>query len=529
MPIQLREVALRLDQEESDLPAETAQILDLDPGKLLKFKIVRRSIDARKRPHVLRVYTVQFSLADEDELLVDHSANKRLSKVEPLTENPLYKPSRPQRVLVAGMGPAGLFAAWNLARHGVPVTLLERGRPVEKRLEDVEKFWDTGCLDPHSNVQFGEGGAGTFSDGKLTTRINHPGIRIILQQLVACGAPDSILIDAKPHIGTDRLRGVLVRFRRELQALGVDIRFSTRLTGLQVRDGRVVGGLVNGGSGIDCSALVLAPGHSARDTYAMLSSVGVQLEAKPFAVGFRVEHPVPLINRIQYGLERHPKLPAADYRLAWNDPRSGRGVYSFCMCPGGEVINASSEEGRLVVNGMSHYRRDGARSNSALVVSVDQRDYGSGVLNGMLFQQQLEQRAFVAGGGQFRAPAQNLMSFLGRGQGPLCGVCRPGLKKADLRDLLKPELIRVLQAGMNRFEQRMRGFITREALLIGVESRTSAPLRILRDVSGESLSHPGLFPAGEGAGYAGGITSAALDGMKAAEQIINRSSMQEVL
>ncbi|PNU19627.1 hypothetical protein C2E25_11410 [Geothermobacter hydrogeniphilus] len=529
MALQLREVALRLDQDESELPVETARALNLDPAELSDFRVVRRSIDARKRPRVLRVFTVRFSVADEDALLRRQLRNRRLSREEEIIPVPVSHLVAPLRVLVVGMGPAGLFAAWNLARHGVSVTLLERGRPVEERLSDVERFWTDGCLDERSNVQFGEGGAGTFSDGKLTTRVNHPGIRTILRTLVDCGAPESILVDAKPHVGTDRLRGVLVRFRRELQRLGVDVRFSSCLSGLQVSRGRVVGGLINDADEVSCDALVLAPGHSARDTYAMLSSSGVQLEAKPFALGLRVEHPAVLINRIQYGLDRHPKLPAADYRLAWNDAKSGRGVYSFCMCPGGEVINASSESGRLAVNGMSHYRRDSERSNSALVVSVDQRDYGSGVLAGMFYQQRLEERAFKAGGGGYRAPAQNLMAFLGRGQGPLCGDCRPGLTSADLRELLPSDLVDALQQGIVHFDRRMRGFMTAEAVLIGIESRTSAPLRIVRNVSGESLSHPGLYPAGEGAGYAGGIMSAALDGLKAAEQIIKQVRNREVL
>jgi len=526
MLYQLREVALRLDQEESELPQVAARVLGLEVALLNDFQIVRRSIDARKRPRVLWVYTVRFRLPD-DCGITGRMDNPRLSTVSEPRPEKLVMPGNPRRVLVVGMGPAGLFTAWNLARHGVPVCLLERGRPVEERLRDVEHFWSSGELNPASNVQFGEGGAGTFSDGKLSTRVNHPGIRTVLQQLVDCGAPESILIDAKPHVGTDRLRGVLIRFRQQLTALGVDIRFSSCLSGLLVSRGRVVGGVVNEAEEVPCAALVLAPGHSARDTYAMLSATGVRLEAKPFAVGLRVEHPAILINRIQYGLVRHPRLPAADYRLAWNDPQSKRGVYSFCMCPGGEVINASSEPGRLAVNGMSDYRRDKERSNSALVVSVDARDYGHGVLDGMRFQQRLEEKAFAAGGGHFKAPAQNLMGFLSRGKGPLCGACRPGLVECDLAALLPGEVVYALRQGICRFDSKMRGFMTREAVLIGVESRTSAPLRVVRGETGESLSHPGLYPAGEGAGYAGGIMSAALDGLRAADHIIRKFSGQE--
>lgn len=522
MALQLREVSLGLDRSEADLPHEVARILNLRPDELVGFRIVRRSVDARKRPRVLLVYTVQFSVADEIGLLGLNQHNPRLeqAKSDPLAV--LGRVASPRQILVVGMGPSGLFAAWQLARYGLKVTLLERGRPVEQRVRDVDRFWTDGDFDPVSNVQFGEGGAGTFSDGKLTTRLNHPGINLILETLVSFGAPADILIDAKPHVGTDRLRAVLIRFRRALQELGVDIRFESKLTGVQLAGKRVVGGVINDRDEFGCAALVLAPGHSARDTYAMLSAVGVSLAAKPFAVGLRVDHPVALINRIQYGMDGHPRLPAADYRLAWNDPETGRGVYSFCMCPGGEVVNASSEEGALVVNGMSHYRRGTPRSNSALVVSVGPDDFGSSPLAGVDFQRQLEQQAFVLGGKNYHAPAQNLMAFLGKGNGPIGDPCRPGVREAELAQLFSPELLLPLRQGIAQFERKMKGFVTREAVLVGVESRTSSPLRILRDPAGESVSHPGLFPAGEGAGYAGGIMSAALDGLRVAEEIISR-------
>lgn len=410
-----------------------------------------------------------------------------------------------------------------LVRQGIQVTLLEQGDPVEDRIKKVDRFWQDGRLDPLSNVQFGEGGAGTFSDGKLTTRLNHPWTSYVLQTLVEFGAPEDILKDAKPHVGTDRLRLVLLNFRKALQGAGVKIRFGCRLTGLAVRGGQICSGIVDGTEEIPCDSLVLAPGHSARDTYRMLSDAGVALQVKPFAVGFRVEHPAELINAIQFGHRDHPRLPAADYALTFNDRQTGRGVYSFCMCPGGEVVNAASEHGALVVNGMSNLRRAGEWSNSALVVSVSATDLeDSDPLAGVRFQQHWERQAFRLGGGSFRAPAQNLLGFLGKGSGPVRSTCRPGVVESDLTRALPRFVAESLRKALPVFDRKMKGFVTGEATLVGVETRTSAPVRILRAEGGQSLTHPGLYPAGEGAGYAGGIMSAALDGLRAAGNIVER-------
>ena len=525
MALQLRELALGLADDETCLATRIAALLGLKAADIGELRILRKGVDARRKSDIRLVYTVAFVVADEEGVLRRYASIATLTKYEPPELPNLRTVAFGRRVLVVGMGPAGLFAALRLARQGLAVTLVERGEPVEDRVKKVNDFWSRAVFDPESNVQFGEGGAGTFSDGKLTTRVNSPWNRLVLQTFVDCGAPDEILVAAKPHLGTDVLRRVLLNFRTSLQKAGVEIRFRSRLTGLDCRQGRVQAAIVNDSETIAADAVVLAPGHSSRDTYAMLNTAGVALEQKPFAVGFRVEHPVELINEIQYGVARHAKLPAADYALRYNEPESGRGIYSFCMCPGGEVIVAPSEAGGMVVNGMSGRKRDLPWSNSALVVSVGPGDFpGSDVLAGVRFQQHWEREAFVAGGSDYHAPAQNLLAFLGQGGGILRSSCRPGIREADLQQLLPAELIASLRRALPQFNRQMRGFVTGEAVLVGVESRTSAPLRIVRNDEGESVSHAGLYPCGEGAGYAGGIMSAALDGIRIAEKIVDKLS-----
>lgn len=523
MILLLRELPLHLDEDESLLSAKVASYLGLSDEQIEGLQIVRCGIDARKKPQVRRVYSVVFSVSDELEILHKFSADKRLSVAPIIVEVPTITIPRPHRTLVVGMGPAGLFSALQLARCGVDVTLIERGKPVDERAVDVQHFWNKGELSSSSNVQFGEGGAGTFSDGKLTTRINSGWHRTVLETFVECGAPERILIEAKPHLGTDILHTVLINLRQKLIKLGVQIRFNTCLESLQIEKGRVVAG-VFGDDESPCDSLVLAPGHSARDTYSMLEESGVQMEAKPFAIGLRVEHPRELINKIQFGHANHEHLPTADYSMSYNDRETGRGFYSFCMCPGGKVITASSEAGGMVVNGMSASSRMEPYSNSALVVTVRPDDFPDrNALAGVHFQRHWEQLAFTAGGSDYHAPAQNLLAFMGQGTGAVHSTCRPGVREADLKRILPTEISEVMLRGLPFFERKMKGFVTEEATLIGIESRTSAPLRILRDSdSGESVSHPGLYPAGEGAGYAGGIMSAAIDGIKTAEQIVGR-------
>ncbi|CAH2030224.1 NAD(P)/FAD-dependent oxidoreductase [Trichlorobacter ammonificans] len=522
----LRNLTLTPGQDEAGLGALAARTIGLQPADLHDFHIVRKGVDARKKPRVLLVYTVTFAL---DPVLASRLPAASVAGLEPAPPaETLLPPPRavaapaPSPIIIVGMGPAGLFCALRLARHGLTATVLERGKPVEERVGDVARFWRDGLLDRESNVQFGEGGAGTFSDGKLTCRLRDPNSAWVLEELVRFGAPPEIRYLAKPHVGTDRLRSVVAAARRHLQQLGFDLRFSTRLDGIAAAKGSVSAARLAGGAELACRHLVLAIGHSARDTYTMLARCGLPMERKPFAIGLRVEHPQGVIDRIQYG-RPHPALPRADYALTWNNTASGRSCYSFCMCPGGLVVAGSSEEGMVVTNGMSNLGRDSGLANSALVVNVRPEDFGdTDPLAGVRFQQTWEQRAFTAGGGSYRAPAANLLTFLGSGRGRYASSYRPGTVEADLTTVLPPYVTETLREGIPAFGRKMKGFVTAEATLTGVETRTSAPLRILRDESCQSLALEGLYPAGEGAGYAGGIMSAALDGVRIADLIALR-------
>jgi len=523
MPFLLRNLILNLGETDEHLATKLCARYDLPSAALLSLNLVRKGIDARKKPHIKFVCTVEFTLADEEGFWSRHKGDPDLGRIEAQPEQALPKCAVSRRIIIVGTGPAGLFAALRLTEYGLAPLLLERGKPMPERVRDVQAFWSRGALDTESNVQFGEGGAGTFSDGKLTTRVKDPNIRYVLDRLVQFGAPREILHLAKPHIGTDRLRGVVTAFRQHLEGQGVTVRFQKRLSGLAIGAGRLNGVIIDGREEYPCDILVLAPGHSARDTYRMLADQGVRLEPKPFAIGVRVEHPQELINRIQYGLASHPQLPPADYHLAYNNTRTGRSAYSFCMCPGGVVVAGASEAGGVVTNGMSSHLRNAPFANSALVVTVGRDDFtGSGPLAGMEFQRHWEERAYRAGGGDYRAPAQNLMSFLGRpGSYRLASSYRPGVRETDLAQVLPDYVVENLREGLIHFDRKMRGFVTGEATLTGVETRTSSPLRIVRGDDFQSVSLPGLYPAGEGAGYAGGIMSAALDGIRVADAIAN--------
>jgi uncharacterized FAD-dependent dehydrogenase len=524
MPFIYRNLTLSPSDGEETLPSLVAAQLGLAVGELRGFRILRKGIDARRKPRIKTVYTVSFSVNDEQSLRAHLGSDPAMAwQPEPLPT--LFAQVRTRRrIIIAGSGPAGLFAALRLAEYGLTATIIERGQPVEQRALDVQTFWRSGKLNPESNVQFGEGGAGTFSDGKLTCRSKDPLVPWVLERLAAFGAPPEVRYLAKPHIGTDRLRQVVGSIRSHLLEKGFQIRFGCCLTDMVTTTGGMTSVVVNNAEEVPCDLLILATGHSARDTYELLELRRVPLERKPFAMGLRVEHPQGLIDRIQYGGPRHPALPAADYALTWNNAATGRSAYSFCMCPGGVVIAGSSEAGGVVTNGMSGRKRNSAFANSALVVNVNVTDFGGNdPLAGVRFQRHWEHQAFLAGGGGYRAPARNLLAFMGLpGAGQATATYRPGIVETDLNSVLPGFIIQTLREGITDFGRKLRGFVTAEATLIGIESRTSAPVRILRNAEFESVGVPGLYPAGEGAGYAGGIMSSAIDGIKIADTIAAR-------
>lgn len=527
MPFYFRNLTILPADDERCLPELAASQLGLPSSQLLDFRVVRKGVDARKKPRVRLVYSVTFGLADGEWLKARIRAGRAPAGVEWRDEPPPPRFPRigsREEILIVGSGPAGLFAALRLAEYGITATIIERGQPVEQRARDVHRFWRDGILDPESNVQFGEGGAGTFSDGKLTSRSRDPLGPWVLERLVSFGAQPSVRYLAKPHIGTDRLRQVVGSIRRHLLERGFRIEFGSRLTDLVVREGRCLAAVVNDSRELCCDHLILAAGHSARDTFELLQRRGIPLERKAFAMGVRVEHSQELIDRIQYGARRHPNLPAADYALVWNDADSGRSAYSFCMCPGGVIVAGASEAGGVVTNGMSGQLRNSPFANSALVVTVRESDFGgSGPLAGIRFQRSWEQRAFAAGGGGYQAPAQTLLSFMGLpGGGTLSSSYRPGVVEADLTQVLPPCVSDTLRRGIGAFDRRMRGFVGPGAVLVGIESRTSSPVRIVRDGRYQSIGCERLYPAGEGAGYAGGIMSSAIDGVKIADAIAGR-------
>lgn len=498
---------------------------------MTRFSVARRGFDARGKGAVRRVYAVEFELSSQ--ALEDRVCGS-VPSARPFSPEPDPFPSRSVpppsvRPVVVGAGPAGLFAALTLARYGARPLLLERGKAAGRRSREVSAFWSSGAFDPESNVQFGEGGAGTFSDGKLTTRIGDPLVGHVVSTFEEFAGLPGLSAEAKPHVGTDRLLRFCGKMRAELGELGGEVRFESRVDDILSEGGRIRAVRLASGEEIPCESLVLAIGHSARDTLRMLRARGVAMSAKPFAVGFRVEHKQPLIDRIQYGeAAGHEALPPADYRLAAKAP-SGRAVYSFCMCPGGRVITASSEAGGLPINGMSANRRDSGFANSGIVAAVGPADFGEaggdGVLSGLAFQERIERAAFSAGGGGYGVPAANLMSFLSGREVPLSrtGALAPSVTPSDLRGILPQPVEDDLRAGLRRFGQSMRGFATEGATLYAVESRTSAPVQFTRE-NFESTSLKGLYPVGEGAGHAGGIVSSAVDGIRAALRILEKLS-----
>ena len=501
------------------------------PGRSRDARVIKRSLDAREKPRLFYVFSVECELGSgrKEEVWLRSHSRLQAESVQPVRyEPPVWTGSGERNIIVVGAGPAGLFAALALAKAGIKPLLLEQGAPVEERKKDVSSFWNSAALKPWSNVQFGEGGAGTFSDGKLNTGIRDPEGRIeyMLRKMVEAGADPSILYDAKPHLGTDVLERVVKGLREELLRDGAQIRYHCRVKDLVTENGSVRGLktedlLVAREEILPADAVILAPGHSARELIRTLYSQGVRMEAKGFAIGLRIQHPQKLINRIQYGGE-FDYLPPADYKLTART-KEGRGVFSFCMCPGGFVVNASSESGRLCVNGMSYADRAGENANSALVVQLNPSDFSGSLFGGMEEQERLERAAYLTARGA--VPTQRWEDFaasrFAKNLGGVTPAIRGAFAPAELRGIL-PELISdSLLEAMPQFDRKMPGYSLPDALLCGVESRTSSPVRILRGPDGESNIR-GLFPCGEGAGYAGGITSAAVDGLKCAEAVVRK-------
>jgi uncharacterized FAD-dependent dehydrogenase len=494
---------------------------------LISFEVFKRSYDARKNVALAFIYTVDVSVKDEAQVLTHFAGNIHVRPSPDTRYHFIAKAPQKiqQRPVVIGFGPCGIFAALLLAQMGFKPIVLERGKAVRERTQDTWGLWRKNTLNPESNVQFGEGGAGTFSDGKLWSQVKDPKFygRKVLHEFVKAGAPEEILYVAKPHIGTFRLVGVVEKMRQEIIALGGEIRFSQKVTGFDIEDQQIRGVQLENGERIVADQVILALGHSARDTFQALHDAGVYLEAKPFSIGFRIEHPQSMIDRARLGPHAgNPLIGAADYKLV-HHAKNGRSVYSFCMCPGGTVVAATSEPNRVVTNGMSQYSRNERNANAGIVVGITPDDYPGGPMAGIEFQRAIESKAFELGGKNYEAPGQLVGDFLAQRPstefGSILPSYKPGVHLTDLASSLPDYAIEAIREAIPAFEKQIPGFSMKDAVLTGVETRTSSPLRITRGANYQSLNIKGLYPAGEGAGYAGGIMSAGIDGIKVAEAL----------
>lgn len=523
MAIVLNQIKLSIEENESLLPKLAARALAVSKDDIRLLRVVRISLDARKKDAIAFNYTVEVTL---DGKLEKKLAAKGFQQAQQAKATEIFvgEKTLPAPIVVVGLGPAGLFAAYTLAKYGYKPIVVERGKSVDERQKDVVRFWNGGALNENSNVMFGEGGAGTFSDGKLTTRIKDARAKTVIELLAQHGAPKEICLMAKPHIGTDKLVSTVRNIRREIVALGGQVMFDSKLVDIIKKDGAVSAvelETAQGKSTLACSAVILAAGQGGCDTYEMLLHCGVDMAPKPFAAGVRIEHPRELIDRAQYGTHmNNPRLGAAEYQLTAQ--AGGRGVYTFCMCPGGVVVASSCAKEEVVVNGMSYFARDGQNSNAAVVVQVDEKDYPQGPLGGLEFRKRLERAAFLAGGGDYRAPGCTVGGLYGSegGFSSVKPTYMPGVKLCDVSGVLPPFMTAALKAGLKDFGRKLKGYDMADAAITAIESRTSSPVRILRNDMGESTNLAGLYPVGEGAGYAGGIVSAAVDGMRAAERIM---------
>jgi len=530
----LRIINIRVPFAENiNINALAAKRLKLPPRAVLEVVIVRKALDARRKNNISFVYSLDVKVSvPEGQVLSALNGDRDVAVANEQKPENLISGNRElqHRPVVIGLGPAGMLAALTLAQYGYRPLVLERGRDVDMRSKDVAKFWQTGQFDEKSNVQFGEGGAGTFSDGKLTTRVNDPLMRQVLDIFVQAGAPTEITYMHKPHIGTDKLRNIVKHIRKQIIDLGGQVEFEAQVTDIEIKNGEITGIVVNENRHIPCDLALFAIGHSARDTYAMLHSRGIDMEAKAFAIGVRIEHPQDIIDKSQYGSSAgHDHLPAADYSLVYHAKDTKRTAYSFCMCPGGLVVAAASETGGVVTNGMSLYNRGSGMSNSALVVNVSPEDFGSNVLGGIEFQRKYEQLAFACGGSNYHAPLQTVGDFLAGTVGSTAyhttPSYRPGVIAADLRQCLPDFVVDTLVQALPDFDRKIKGFAHPQVIMTGVETRTSAPVRIVRNKDYMSVNTQGFYPIGEGAGYAGGIMSAALDGLNCATSIIKQYKM----